>query len=196
MREEEMIFLGMKRKPKTHEEKQNDPIKQAEMTRNERKAVQEAHWEEFQKQKKEIEQEIHAIEKDDIKDTMMKERRDWVAEFRSDFNKVPDNLDKYYERHNVLEPLSPEEEEKKAAEEEEAGKKKKDKKKGGKKKGKGGDKDEGKPKTLKIGPSEVVQRFDEFYDQYNKDWANRDERDNRAQTYDRNMTRDEVLPKV
>jgi len=32
MRQEEMIFLGMERKPKTEEEKKNDPVKQAEST--------------------------------------------------------------------------------------------------------------------------------------------------------------------
>ena len=108
----------------------------------------------------------------------MKERRDWAQKFRADFGKVPDGLDKYYERNNVLEPLSPEEEEKKLAEEEEKAKAKKDKKKAkkAKKADKGGDE---KPAVMKIGPSEVVQKFDEFYEGYNKDWANRDERDNK-----------------
>ena len=32
MRQEEMIFLGMQRKPKTEEEKKNDPIKEADET--------------------------------------------------------------------------------------------------------------------------------------------------------------------
>ena len=126
----------------------------------------------------------------------MKDRRDWIQKYRADFGKVPDNLDKYYENMNRLEPLSPEEEEKKAAEDEENAKKGKEKK-GAKKKGKSkADKGDDAPKTLKIGPSEVVQRFDEFYEQYNKDWANRDEKDNKEQAYDRNMARDEVMPAV
>ena len=96
-------------------------------------------------------------------------------------------------------PLSPEEEEKKAAEAEEKSKKKggKEKGKGKGKKGKGGgDDDEGGEKLLKIGPTEVVQKFDEFYEDYSKDWANRDERDNKNQEYDRQMARDEVMPVV
>lgn len=42
---------------------------------------------------------------------------------------------------------------------------------------------------MKIGPSEVVQKFDDFYAEYNEDWANRDERDNKEQNYDRIMAR-------
>ena len=48
MREQEMIFLGMKRKPKTQDEINNDPIKKAEKTRDARKNSQESHWEEFE----------------------------------------------------------------------------------------------------------------------------------------------------
>ena len=49
---------------------------------------------------------------------------------------------------------------------------------------------------MKIGPTEVVQKFDEFYESYNKDWANRDERENKQQTFDRAMAREEVMPIV
>ena len=49
---------------------------------------------------------------------------------------------------------------------------------------------------MKIGPSEVVQKFDEMYDEYNTDWAGRDETDNKNQTYDRVMAREEVMPSV
>ena len=76
--------------------------------------------------------------------------------------------------------MSPEEEAaRKAAEDEDgkAGKKKAEKKKDGKKigkKGKGGD-DDGPAAIVKIGPSEAVKLFDEFYDDYTKDWVGRDE---------------------
>ena len=95
-------------------------------------------------------------------------------------------------------PLSPEEEEaKKAAEEAEKGKKGKKDKKDGKKKGKKGkgDDDEGK-QVAKIGPSEVVLKFDEFYKAYNLDWANRDETKNHDQSYDRDMAITAVRPEV
>lgn len=85
---------------------------------------------------------------------------------------------------NTETPLSPEEEELKKLQDEEDAKNKKKKKKDdkkdkGKKKKKKGDKDDdGGPKPLKIGPSEVVQKFDEFYEDYNGVWANRDESEN------------------
>lgn len=163
MREDEMIFLGMKRKPKTAEEIKNDPVKKAEAIRIERKAIQESHWETFVKEKEEMQENIQEIEGDDITDAMFKERRDWINEFRTNFNKVPDGLEKFYERHNLQEPLTAEEEEKKAAEEEEKGKKGKDKKAKakGKGKGKGGGGGDDAPKVVKIGPTEVVGKFDD-----------------------------------
>ena len=39
MRQEEMIFLGMQRKPKTDDEKKNDPVKHSEETQEFRKNV-------------------------------------------------------------------------------------------------------------------------------------------------------------
>ena len=129
---------------------------------------------------------------------MLKGRRDWVQWYRSNFGKVPDGLEKFYQKDNLETPLSPEEEEKAKAEEEEGKKGKKggkDKGKGKKKKG-GGDDDEGGDKLLKIGPTEVVQKFDEFYEDFSNEWANRDERDNKEQQYDRQMARDEVMPIV
>jgi len=49
---------------------------------------------------------------------------------------------------------------------------------------------------LKIGPSEVVQKFDEFYEDYNGIWANRDESENYQQHYDVAMGKEEVMPSV
>ena len=75
-------------------------------------------------------------------------------------------------------------EDKKEGEEDEEDKPKdKKKKKGEKKKGKKGKKGKGdddeKEKLIKIGPSEVIQKFDEFYGEYNQEWARRDENDNK-----------------
>lgn len=198
MRQEEMIFLGMQRKPKTEEEKEKDPIKAAERTEIVRKGEQQNNWVEFIEKKKDLKQEISATDGPDIQDSMLKARRDWVQWYRSTFGgKVPDNLDKFYQKDNLETPLSPEDEEKAKAEEEEKSKKK-EKKKDAKKKAKkgGGDDDDGGDKLLKIGPTEVVVKFDEFYDNYTNDWATRDERDNKEQHYDRAMARDEVMPLV
>jgi hypothetical protein len=92
--------------------------------------------------------------------------------------KIPADIAKFYERNNLETPLSPEDEAARAAAEEaEKGKKKpKEKKKEKKKKG-AKDKDDGN-QVAKIGPSEVVMKFDAFYGDYNLDWANRDETKN------------------
>lgn len=84
---------------------------------------------------------------------------------------------------NVEEPLSPEEAEKKRLEDEEKAKekekKKKDKKKaGGKKKPKKKAEGDKGPQVTKFGPTEVIQRFDEQYDNFANMWADRSELDN------------------
>lgn len=92
--------------------------------------------------------------------------------------------------------MSPEEEEAKKAEGDGKDKGKKEKKKDKKAKGKKG-KDDGDDKQVaKIGPSEVVLKFDEFYKDYNLDWSNRDETKNPDQAYDRDMAVIAVRPEV
>ena len=99
--------------------------------------------------------------------------------------KVPEDLKDFYSQFNVEAPLSPEDEEAKRIEDEEAAKnkknKKKEKKKETKKKGKKGkgDAEEDPTKNLAmVGPSEVVQKFDQFHGQYNDEWGNKDEAEN------------------
>ena len=75
--------------------------------------------------------------------------------------KIPADIAKFYERNNLETPLSPEAEaERAAAEEAEKGAKKKPKEKKKEKKKQGGkDKDDGN-QVAKIGPSEIVLKFD------------------------------------
>jgi CelD/BcsL family acetyltransferase involved in cellulose biosynthesis len=124
----------------------------------------------------------------DIMEGMLKDRRDWINEYRqSHMNKIPEDIKPFYDRFNVEAPLSPEEEEaKRLAEEEAAGKKKKktEKKKEKKKKGKKKKDDDDGVAIIKIGASEVVQKFDEQYEDYTETWVNRDETENYKQTYD------------
>lgn len=89
--------------------------------------------------------------------------------------------------------MSPEEEEKLKAAKEEKNAKKKDKGDKTKEKGKGGKKDakgkgkskgkgdgEEKSATVEVGPTEVVQKFDTFYEDYENVWAKRDETGNQG----------------
>ena len=117
---------------------------------------------------------------------MLKDRRDWITENKEkNNNKIPDDIKAFHDRFKVEDALSPEDEEAKAAEAEAGGKKgKKDakKEKGKKKKGKkGGGGDDGDAPIIKIGTSEIVQKFDEHYDAYNDIWVTRDETDNYKQ---------------
>jgi len=41
-----------------------------------------------------------------------------------------------------------------------------------------------------------VQKFDEFYGNYNEKWASKDESDNFAQKYDPDLAKQQVLPEV
>ena len=78
MRQEEMIFLGMVRRPKTAQERLEDPILKAEETRKIRKEIQEDHMNYFEKAKVELKEEIKDVEGGDIEDRELKKRRDWI----------------------------------------------------------------------------------------------------------------------
>ena len=68
--------------------------------------------EEFETAKEELKLEIDENEGLDIKEAMLKERRDWIHEQKQLFNnKPPDDLKDFYLRFKVETPLSPEEEE-------------------------------------------------------------------------------------
>lgn len=78
MRDEELGFLGMKRKTKTKDEMANDPIEKMKKIQDERKLVQQLYSEEFKTAKEELKLEIDENEGLDIKEQMLKERRDWI----------------------------------------------------------------------------------------------------------------------
>lgn len=144
MREDEMVFLGMARKPKTKEEMKNDPIERMKKTQEDRKLKQQQFWNTFDDAKEDLKREIDENEGTDIQEQMKKERRDWIQEYKAlHANKPPTDLKEFYERFNVETPLSPEEEELKKLQDEEDAKNKKKKKKDEKKKEKGKKKKKG-----------------------------------------------------
>ena len=49
---------------------------------------------------------------------------------------------------------------------------------------------------VKVQITEVVQKFDGFYEDYNEVWANRDETENYEQKHDVAMAKGEVMPQV
>lgn len=79
MRQDEMIFLGMQRKPKTAAELAlDDPIASMAETNEHRKQLQEDHMIVFDNAKQELEDAIEEIEGNDIIDNMLQERREWI----------------------------------------------------------------------------------------------------------------------
>ena len=185
--------MGMVRKPKAEvaEVDEDDPIKWFEENRRQRKETQENHMNFYEQMKEDLKNEIKLIEGEDIADRELKKRRDWIQDYREEFNgKYPDGLDKYYDKIN---PKKDKKESDEASKPKKKEKNKKVNKKGKGKKGKSGD-EEGKEKMMKIGPSEVVKKFSNFYDEYNHDWSNRDERLNKEQNCDAIMIRKEIMP--
>jgi hypothetical protein len=115
--------------------------------------VQKSHLNSYSDAKDRLLDEIKENEGTTIMEDMLKERRDWITDYRAkNLNKIPDDLKGFHERFNTETPLSPEEEAAKKAADEEDGKGKKGKAKakdGGKKKGKGKKGKGGKKKKKK-----------------------------------------------
>jgi len=156
LRMKEMEFLGMAQKAKTQQEILNDPIVKMQKNCENRRMIRQTNEEDFNTAKELLKEEIANTEGVEISESMKKERRDWIQEYRGLHNgKPPADLKDFYNRFNVEPPLSPEEEEAKRLQEEEDAKAKKKKKAPKKKKKKGGD-DEEKVAVVKVGPTEVV----------------------------------------
>ena len=96
---------------------------------------------------------------------MLKERRDWVHDYKAHHaNKPPDDLTKFYERFNVETPFLPRKRRPRNCRMKRMPRVRRrrspKKKKEGKKKKKKGDKDEDESKQIiKFQPSEVVQKI-------------------------------------
>ena len=120
--------------------------------------------------------EIMDVEGYDVCDMKLQERRQWITKQKVEFGKIPTDLDKFYEQFelqvDVEEEIRRRREEEDEAEKLAKAKKKKEQKN---KKGKGKKKDDGDgadSKYAKVGPNELVRKFDDFYEQYNDKWAN------------------------
>lgn len=161
MREEEMEFLGMSRKKKAPQDLLRDPEGKMVRTQKERREVRMSHLAQYNDARDVIMDEIEGNQGTDIMEQMLKERREWVNEQRQlNMGKAPTDMKEFYNRFNTAAPKKDGEEEP-----EEDGKKDKKKKKGEKKKkGKGkkgkGDGEE-KTEVIKIGPTEIITKFEE-----------------------------------
>ena len=142
--------------------------------------------ENFEAMKNEIKEEIKEVEGGDIEDKELRKRREWIMQYRQEYNgKIPEGLDKFYENDKKDAAGGGDDEEGddapttgKKGKGDKKGKEGGKKKKGKKGKGGGGGDDAAEAK-IKIGPTEVVGKFNEFYSEYNNDWSTRDESDNK-----------------
>ena len=81
--------------------KGNDVVGQKrQQTRDRYKMVQQQNWMEYEQERKEMTTEIGIVEGHDIKEKMLRERRDWVAEQKALFGKIPAKLDGFHNRFN------------------------------------------------------------------------------------------------
>ena len=135
----------------------------------------------------------------DIMEDMLKVRREWVTEEKTFNSKIPEDIKPFYDRFNTgnINPDEAKAAQQKADEEEAQKKKKKDnkKKKVAKTKKKSDDDDE-KNDKYKIGASEIITKFDDFYDEWKVDWSNRDETRNQEQKHDEDLTKREIMPSI
>ncbi len=93
LRQEEMVFLGMSRKPKM------EPINRAQKTTLERKQIQESNMIEYLDAKNAVKADIYEMEEDEIREGMLKERREWIQEVKATkAGKPPEDVKGFYER--------------------------------------------------------------------------------------------------
>ena len=141
LRQEEMVFLGMSRKPKT------GPLTIAKHTMDDRKKDQKKNMQDYIDAKKATKKEIMNMEEDEIKEQMLKERRDWIQLDKAQKGgKPPEDVKGFYERVKVEEKGDGDEEGEGDAEEVKGKGKKEEPKKGKGKKDAGGGDDDGEDK--------------------------------------------------
>lgn len=198
LRNEEMEFLGMSRKKPLLVEGEKDPLEKQITTTFDRKNKQKTHFADYSDAKDTLMEDMDANEGLIMKEEMIKDRREWVNEYRKkNLGKIPEDLKEFHTRHEVPETPEDGEEGKDAkgkGDKKEKGKgEKKEKGKKGKKKKKGAGEDDAEA-IKRIGPTEVVQKFDEFYTEFNDVWASRDESENYKQEHDEGIAKMEVKP--
>lgn len=94
-----MIFLGMQRSPRSDAEEEVPDEDKRDGIKLKTKMQQAGNQNKYVQEKEELLKEIMYVEGYDIKDRMLKERREWVQEQKIIFGKVPADLDKFNEIH-------------------------------------------------------------------------------------------------
>jgi len=130
----------------------------------------------FDQEKHRLEEEIKRVEATDIIEEERRKREDWIWKYQLDHNgKPPDKIDKYHDSFKVKQEKTKDVSDYAARKAATAKKQVKKAKKGKSSKEKG----EAEQK-IQVGPTEVVMKFDEFYEHYEKVWQKREEGDGNA----------------
>ena len=104
--------MGMTRRPQTAKEIKdpNNPLRMRERVMRSRREMRNQLLVEFEEEKKAMKEEIAENESADIIEEEVRKRQDWIQEFKEQHNgKPPEKIEKYHERKNQAEPLTPEE---------------------------------------------------------------------------------------
>ena len=109
LRQDEFEFLGMKKldDDPLFKEENNKSLK----TQQEMKYIKGEHEKEYQDELKRQKELIKKNEGPDIKEDMLQKRRAWIEKYRdmNDFQKLPVGIEEFYEKNDVMMPLTPEE---------------------------------------------------------------------------------------
>ncbi|KRX02464.1 P-loop containing nucleoside triphosphate hydrolase [Pseudocohnilembus persalinus] len=209
MREEESKFLGFTinendndsvddldfiYKNKTLEPQPKDKVERLKQQRNKMKILQKEHQIEYESDLKHLETLIKENEGTDIKEKMLEERRDWYKrEFElNEFQNLPQNIQEYYQD---LERLDEKGQEALAAKMEQESKQK-PKKDDKKKKGKPSEQEQFFGEHKPLGPSEEVLLLQKWIENYNNEWAKKEEQQNFEQKHETELAMKKVKPNV
>jgi hypothetical protein len=197
IREDEMIFLGMKKERQDETDPESDAY-QVNKIRERNKFIQNEHDTDLKETTLRTKTIVLANEGPEIKEKLLNDRRSWIIELyeRTEGRELPKKIEEYYERENVaLPPSDAEAEAKKKADD--------DKKKGGKDKKPAKDK-KNTPEDVFAkdyqprGPetSGALMPLQELIEKYNAGWSEKDETNNFKQKCDKDLVMKEVMPKI
>ena len=110
MREEELIFLGIIKKPQDP----NDPktaVFKKNKNRDKMREIQKDNEKEYKETLGTLKDELYEKWEEPMKEKMLRDRRMWISEFmeRNEFSKIPDTVKDFYEKDKVKIPPTAEE---------------------------------------------------------------------------------------
>lgn len=90
---------------------ENSDLKKFQKQRIDMKLIKNVNEKEYQEELINQKKLIKENEEADIKEDMLLKRREWIEKYRDmyDFQQLPNGIEEFYERNDVMMPLTPEE---------------------------------------------------------------------------------------